>query len=396
MINKIFLSFISAIIIFLLISCNDSPTDLGTGFLGQDGVEVIKFDSSTDSIPQSSYSFKNVFSLGNSSQLLLGKAENVTAHSLIRYAFILPDSIITELKARNLTVIDSWIELVKGYKFGDSSATFDYQVFKVNSSWTTSGFTSDSLNNLSYGNSDLSFNRSSSNDTVYSFHLDTTLTSSWLQDFVDTSITSNFGILISPDTLVTTQKVLGFNALNSSGTNEPILRIVVQKAGEYIDTLIGYDVADISVVLGAKLDVGIENLVIQSSLSSESKLLFDLSVLPKNITIVSANLALTVDTLQTKTGSSFENSLRVYLLNDSSKNELNTNYGYTLSRVGSKFKGEITGIIRAWNNNIKNEGMLIKATSELFGVEIFVLKGSNASNISDRPKLEIIYSRGGK
>ncbi|MDP2366031.1 MAG: hypothetical protein Q8M94_19945 [Ignavibacteria bacterium] len=397
MINKIFLSFISAIIILLLISCNDSPTDLGTGFLGQDGVEVLKLDSSTDSIPQSSHSFKNVFSLGNSSQLLLGKAENVTAHSLIRYSFILPDSIKAELIANTLIVTDSWVELTKSYSFGDSNAPFfDYKVFKINSNWSSSSFSADSFSTLSFDNTDISSIRTPGNDTLYSFHLVPGITASWLQNYVDTTSATNYGILLSPDTLVTTQKVLGFTALNSSGINESILRIVVQKPGVYIDTLIGYDVADISVVLGESQNLGTEYLVIQSSLTSEAKLFFDLSMIPDHSDINSAVLTLTIDTLLTKTGSSFENSLRVFLLSDSSKNEVNTNYFSTLSRSGAAFKGGITNIIRAWNNNVKNEGMLIKATSELFGVEIFALKGSNAANLSDRPKLEIIYTPGSK
>lgn len=394
MINKFFLSFISAITFFLLISCNDSPTDLGVGYLNQDGVNLSKFDTSVDSMPQFSSNFKNVYSLGGSDQLLIGKAENITAHSLIKFIFAIPDTIKTELLARNLTVIDSWVELIKDYRFSDSAATFDYQVFKINSSWTSSKFTSDSLAILSYDNTDLSFNRTTENDTVYSFHLDTTLTSSWLQNYVDTTVATNYGILISPT--ANTQKVLGFTAFNTSGVDDPRLRIVVQKPGEYVDTLIGYVNTDISAVLGDLPNVGIENLAIQSSLTSEAKLFFDLSVLPKNITINSAILTFTVDTLQTKTGSSFTNSLRVFLLDDSIKNELNTNYVYTLSRSGATYKGDITNILRAWNNNVSNEGMLIKATSESRGIEIFAIKGSNAANISERPKLEIVFSRGGK
>lgn len=390
MINKIFLSFISAITIFLLISCNDSPTDLGKDFLDR-GFGVYKFDTSLDSMPQHSRDFINVYSLGASSHLLIGKAENVTAHTLVRFIFQIPDSIKTELTSRNLTVIDSWIELIKDYRFGDSAATFDYEVFKINSGWTSSKFTSDSLENLSHDNTDLSFNRTTENDTVYSFHIDTTLVSSWLQNDIDTSVASNYGILISPTP--GTQKVLGFTAFNTSGENDPILRIVVQKPGEYIDTLIGYVAADISVVLGDRQNVGIENLAIQSSLTSEAKLFFDLTVLPKDITINSAKLTLTVDTIQTKTGSSFTNSLRTYLLADSSKDSVNANYAYTLSRSGSTFSGEITNIVRVWNNKVSNQGMLIKATGELRGIEIFAIKGSNASNISDRPKLEIVYTR---
>ena len=391
MINKIFLSFISAITIFLLISCNDSPTDLGVNFLNQDGVSLSKFDTSVDSMLQFSRNFKNVYSLGGSDQLLIGKAENVTAHALIKFIFAIPDSIKSELLARNLTVIDSWVELIKNYRFGDSAATFDYGVYKINSSWTSSKFTADSLATLSYDNTDLSFNRTTENDTVYSFHVDTTLTSSWLQNYVDTTFGSNNGILISPTS--NTQKVLGFTAFNTSGVDDPRLRIVVQKPGEYIDTLIGYVASDISSVLGEIQNVGTENLAIQSSLTSEAKLFFDLSVLPKDIVINSAILTLAVDTLQTKTGTNFTNSLRVYLLKDSSKNELNTNFVYTLKRSNATYTGEITNILRAWNNNVSNQGILVKANNEIHGIEIFAVKGSNAAEISKRPKLEIVFSR---
>ena len=102
MIKNISLVFLSAISIFFIVSCNDSPTDLGTKFLSQDGVEVLKLDSSIDTINQTSYSFKNVFPLGSSSQLLLGKAENVTSNVLLSFVFAIPDSIKEELAARNL------------------------------------------------------------------------------------------------------------------------------------------------------------------------------------------------------------------------------------------------------------------------------------------------------
>jgi hypothetical protein len=37
--------------------------------------------------------------------------------------------------------------------------------------------------------------------------------------------------------------------------------------------------------------------------------------------------------------------------------------------------------------------MLIRATSEQRGIEIFAIKGSNSANLLQRPKLEIVYSR---
>ena len=393
MIKKISLFLISAFSIIFIAGCNDSPTDLGTDFLSQDGVEVLKLDSSIDSIMQSSKSFKNVFTLGGSSHILLGKAENITSHALLKFVFAIPDSIKEQLILRNLTVIDSYVEMFKNYSFGDSNAAFDYKVFKVNESWSSSTFSADSFAFLDYDNtSDLSFNRTSENDSLYSFHLDTTLTSSWLQNFADTNVASNYGILLSPSD--NSNKVLGFTAFNSSGVNDPRLRIVVEKPGEYIDTLIGYILSDISAVLGEIPNVGPENLAIQSSLTSEAKLFFDLSGLPENVVINSATLTLSIDTIASKMGSSYTDKLAVYLLADSAENELNDDYVYSLSRSGATYTGEITNIVRAWNNNVDNQGMLIKSSLEFWGLEIFAIKGSNAALIEQRPKLEIVYSRG--
>jgi hypothetical protein len=227
---------------------------------------------------------------------------------------------------------------------------------------------------------------------MYSFHLDTTLTSSWLQNYVDTTVSSNHGIILSPTD--NSQKVLGFTAFNTSGENDPRLRIVVQKPGAYIDTLVGYVSSDLSVVLGDLQDVGTENLVLQSSLTSEAQLYFDFAVIPEDVVINLATLTLTVDTLATKTGSSFTNRLSVYLLKDSATKELNTDYLYALNRSGATFTGDITNIVRAWNNRVDNQGLLIKSTLEFWGVEIFAIKGSNAALIEQRPKLEIVYSKG--
>ena len=390
MINKIFLSFISAITIFLLISCNDSPTDLGVKFLEQDGIDVKKIDSSVDSIPQQSNYFKKVISLGSSDQLLVGQAENVTAKTLLKFALFLPDSIKTEMIAQNLTVIDAYIELTKEYSFGDSNAVFDYEVYKINNSWSSSTYTADSL--LTFDPVDLSSNRTIENDSIFAFHFNTSLANDWLQNFVDTSTAANNGILINPT--ANTQKVVGFTAFNINGINDPRLRIVVQKQGAYTDTLIGIISSDISAIFGDPKNTVSEDLYIQSSLTSEAKLYFDLSVLPQDAEISSANLTLTVDTLETKAGSSFVNSLRVYMLTDSIKKEVSKDYLYTLSRIGSTFTGQVTGMFKAWSkNSTTNQGMLITASGELRGVEIFALKGSTAANLSERPKLEIVYTR---
>ncbi|HQJ45864.1 MAG TPA: hypothetical protein PK195_04425, partial [Ignavibacteriaceae bacterium] len=293
-----------------------------------------------------------------------------------------------------INVIDSYVTLIKNYSFGNANGSFDYNVFKVNEFWSSSNFTSDDFASLSVDNVDLSSDRTTSNDTVYTFHLSNELASSWLKNYADTTLADNYGILLSPTE--NTQKVLGFTAYNISDIDVPILRVVVQKPGAYVDTLIGYITLDVSAIIGSVPDVGSENLAIQSSLASEVQLNFDFNALPKDVAINSAKLTLTIDTLQSKYGSDFENSLSVFLIADSTKDSLNKNYAYKLTRKGNTFSGDITNIIRAFNNNVDNQGILVKSTQEFWGLEIFSIKGSNASNIADRPRLEIIYSKGGK
>jgi hypothetical protein len=388
--NKIIVFFLLSFYILLLTGCNDSPSDLGSNLVSQDGVNVVKFNSATDSIFQSSRSFKYVYSLASSSIILLGQAENVNSKILMKFVFAFPDSVKQDIINNNIVVKDSWIEMFKAYQFGDSTAFFDYDVYKVNNFWTSS-FSADSFATLSYDIIDKSSNHQIENDTIYSFGIDNSLALPWLQNYSDTLLGSNNGILISPK--LNTNQVVGFTAYNFNAVNDPRLKIVFEKTGSYTDTITGYVSSDISIVLGNLPSVGIENIAIQSSLTSEVNLFYDFSKIPKDAVINSAKLTLYVDTLETKTGSTYLNSLRVYLFADTTSYLLNSNFVSVLNRSGATFSGDITGLVRAIHGGIDNLGFLVKAANEIDGVEIFALKGSNAADVAKRPNLEIVYSR---
>jgi hypothetical protein len=388
--NKIIVFFLLSFYILLLTGCNDSPSDLGSNLVSQDGVNVVKFNSATDSIFQSSSSFKYVYSLASSSIILLGQAENVNSKILMKFVFAFPDSVKQDIINNNIVVKDSWIEMFKAYQFGDSTAFFDYDVYKVNNFWTSS-FSADSFATLSYDIIDKSSNHQIENDTIYSFGIDNSLALPWLQNYSDTLLGSNNGILISPK--LNTNQVVGFTAYNFNAVNDPRLKIVFEKTGSYTDTITGYVSSDISIVLGNLPSVGIENIAIQSSLTSEVNLFYDFSKIPKDAVINSAKLTLYVDTLETKTGSTYLNSLRVYLFADTTSYLLNSNFVSVLNRSGATFSGDITGLVRAIHGGIDNLGFLVKAANEIDGVEIFALKGSNAADVAKRPNLEIVYSR---
>ena len=104
--NKIIVFLFFASSVLLLLSCNDSPTDLGSNLLNQDGVQITRFDSSVDSMYQTSSSYKIVKSLTSSSWLLLGKAENITSHILMKFVFSQPDSIKQDIVDDNISILD--------------------------------------------------------------------------------------------------------------------------------------------------------------------------------------------------------------------------------------------------------------------------------------------------
>jgi hypothetical protein len=100
-----------------------------------------------------------------------------------------------------------------------------------------------------------------------------------------------------------------------------------------------------------------------------------------------------VDTIETKTGTPFNNSLIAYLVADSSIDSVYSGINATLKRVDATFTGKITDLVRTIGGTITNQGFIVKAASEIYGIEIFAIKGSNAANVSQRPKLEIVFSR---
>jgi hypothetical protein len=396
--HKIIVTFLLSFYILLLTACNDSPTDIGSGLVSQDGVIVTKFNSAVDSMNQSWHSFKYVYSLASSNIIMVGKSENVESKILIKFVFGLPDTLKQDIIKDSIIIKESWIEMNKAYDFGDLNGVFNFDVFKVNNFWTAS-FSADSFANLNYDNINLGSNFQSTNDTAYSFNIENSLVIPWLINASDTSLGSNNGILLSAT--ANTQRIMGFTAYNISALNDPRLKIVFEKPGVYADTITGYVASDISIVLGNLPVVNTENIVIQSSLCAEAKVFFDLSVIPKDATINSANLTFTIDSSETKTGSTFNNALYIYLFSDSSTYlssdssiyGLNSNYVHTLNRNSNTFSGLITDMVRAIHAGLDNQGFLVKAAGEVNGVEIFALKGSNAADVVKRPKLEIVYSR---
>ncbi len=386
--NRTFILLFLITISLLHISCSDSPSSIGSNLLSQDLINVLQLDSAKDSLFQSSSVSKKVIALSNANRLLLGKKANLEAGILIKFLIYFADSTKQQLLNNEITVTSAKIEFTKNYSFGDSAAQIDYNVHKINSSWST-GFTSDSLSLLSFDANDVSFNKTFS-DTINSFYFDNQIALSWLKANADTSLPAVNGLYIKPS--ANSQKIIGFQALSVEDVPIPSLKIVMEKTGVYIDTVSFFPSIDLSVVSGSLPDVGAENIGIQSGLNSEARLFFDLSSLPESIVVNYAQLTLTLDTLKTLTGSSYTNSLRVNYLTDSVSLLIDSSFALFLDRDQNTFKGSVTSYIQRALVEKSNQGLLVAASDKLNGVEIFAIKGSGAINFEERPKLQIIYT----
>ncbi len=387
---KHFVLFLLLISSFILISCSDDPSSVGLNLLEQDYLKVDTINSVEGNFFQTSSHFKKVISLGNSSRLLVGMKNNLTAYSLMNFAFFLPDSIKTDFNEGNIVIESATIELFPNYIFTDSLAEFDFAVHKVISHWSSSTFSADSFSTLQYNFDDVCSDKSFG-DSVYSFKITNELAREWIDFSMNTDSLTNYGILISPDT-TKTQKIVGFQAYNAFLDVESKLKVIISKPGSYTDTLTGIVASDISLVLGELPQVESEYMLVQSSLAINSKLYFDLSNIPPNVVINRATLTLLSDSTKNVFGSSFENSLLAFLIKDEETNEVDENLFIRLADFNYKYSGDITPMVRKWLRDNDNQGMILRSGSEQVGVELFNLFGSEAADPSKRPYLEIVYT----
>lgn len=377
----------------LFSACNDEPSSLGIEILESDYIEVKTFNSQTDSIGQNSSYFKRIVSLGSSDWILIGKNQTtnqtITSSALMKFIFGFPDSIVTDIENDSLTVLDSWVVLTNKYLFGDSLDLMEFTTHEITAFWPPNTFTIDDLPSLQYDPQNIGTDLTTS-DTLYTFHIDDNqLVYSWMQNSIDTNTVKNYGIYIEPTS--NSNKIIGFQALTFLSSDAAKLNVVIEKPGSYVDTIQGFVQVDISAVAGTEPVLTQGLTCVQSSVTFNSKLKFDVGVLPVGLVINKANLILTADSANSAFGSSFTNSLRAYILasNDSLDTEGNP---ITLSYSNNEYSGDITNYVRTWISKNENYGMLIQPANLILGTEFFALKGSDYPDVNLRPRVVITYT----
>ncbi len=383
---------IIVIILFIAItflSCSDEPTSIGIDLLGSDFVIVSTFDTKDDSVTQTSSFYKDVVPLGLSSRVLIGKRDDLEATTLMDFVFFIDDSLQQDFLDGNITVNQAFIELTPIYTYTDEAAEYDFTVHKINSEWSSSGFTSDSLADFSFDENDLSSNKNFT-DSIYTFDLNNDFVLQWIKVSIDSSLGKNKGIYIKPT--MNTGKVVGFQALTTTSSDAAKLKVVIEKQGSFIDTINAFIFGDVSAVTADLPALPAEDIGVQASIVIQSRLFFDLSEIPADIIINKAELILTQDTLSSITGSSFDANLTVFKITDSSDVTIDDGSRIILEKENDIYKGDITSFITSWIANDDNQGMVIKPASPTEGLELFAIKGSEHPEFSERPRLRIVFT----
>lgn len=391
----------AAVIAMIFYSCSEAPRNFNSNLLGPDQISLISTDSYTAGFPQSSNSFKTVIATGNSGRLLLGNYKSSSgaqqeASILIKFDFsTIPDSIKNDLKNNNATVVDSWVIFSKNYAFGDTlQKSLNFAAYKINSPWTSAGFTSDSLNaSFSYNSGeDLSSQKAFVNDSsqLYRFHLKAASVNGEIQNFANS--VPDYGIYLKP-TSSAINTVWGFGAIALNSVTQPALQIVVNKTGVYTDTL-GFNALSNVSVLAGNLPTAAQDIILQPRLVAQARIWFDVSSLPSDAIINQARIILIPDSLNTVKGTNYNLNLLAFNIADSASRIVDSTFNPTtiIPSDSGTYEGVITAYVQKWVTAKINQGIIITPQDGLSGMEIFALKGSNASDAAKRPRLKILYT----
>jgi len=375
---------------FLFIACSDDPSSLGSDLLNQDNIIVSKLDSFTDTLSQKFEPHQAKLSLGSSDVLLVGKDANVESQILLAFYVPVASKYLSDLDS-GLSILSANISLTRNYYYGDTLQPFNVGIHQVTSNWN-SLFTSDSISQLTYDQTS-AVQSSNIEGNLYSFSISPNLAMEWFNAAKDTSLGKNFGVLIKPFGVT---RFTGFTASTALNSEVPSIQIIVKKATafeSYQDTLVYNGSVDVHIIQGTFPEASAKTMTIQNGTGVQGKLLFDLSKLPEDAVVNTANLILSIDTLNMKVGSSYVDGMLAYQIADSVTDSTSAQFVISLPRSGNTYSGDVARIINNALLTRNNYGMLITSTYQIKGIENFALFNSNAVNNELKPRLIITYSQ---
>lgn len=390
----------------LFVACEDDPSSLGldnipdTDKLGISTINSLEVPMTQHSSYYNASLVDTNWNLGTSIRLHLGQYSDISSSMLVRFRSNVADSISDYYDNGELSVLESWIELRPVSTLGPESSQPNILVSKINSSWTSTFFTEDSLeqNILPYISDTKTINEVS--DSLIKFEISNDMAMDWLVGSMKDSLELNNGLLFEPAS--NSDKIFSFYSLHEDNIAEgyeniPVAKIVVQRASLSPDTLNFYTSRDVHVVRGS-YPVNDQNYIyLQGGFPLRANYFIDVSLIPDNSVIVDAKFEFSFNPDLSYFSSASSGTINMIMYEDSTEKDLlvgttrkNLTIGDSLS---NKYVGDITSYVQRWNQGTDNQGVFVYIPDEQYTLNRIAIYSPKASDPLLRPKLTIRYTK---
>lgn len=389
------LPLIFIILSFAFTACSEDPNITGYDLLNpSDSLIINRFDTSIDSTKFYIKQVRQVENFGNLQRFLVGRYDDIVAHSLIRFNFYIPDSVKNAVKNSSISINSARLKLYPVYRIGDSIQTdYSIEVREILSWWESDYFNIDSLKSSKYqiGSNQIQVSQSDE-DSLYIIELSNEVVLNWLQIYASDTLPKPPGILLSPSP--STKYVKGFASINSGFVITTSIIELIYSMNSAIDTIYISSVADLHVIeKEIPYTTNKEKIVLQSGLKEKALLAFDISSIPKNSIVNAAYLRIYLDKNESVLGTSYQDSIYVQIVKDSVNVVIDSASAFVLTKNSNGYyEGNISYFVQKWIDGVDNQGVILHAVDPIGGLEKFVFYGPGSPLLEKRAKLIINYS----
>lgn len=362
--------------------CSDNPNATGIALIPKGDAIAI----AADTIKASVTATDTAHVQGTSTTLLLGTFGPLEARTFLEYDGIPSDKPLATIDSAILTLhID--------YRFGDTTAGFGFTVHQLLLAWNSSTLLWSNLVSVpdslyKHTNDTTFYSAVQAQDTILTVHIEPVVRS-WFQ----AENSAPFGIILIPSPAQ--NLVLGFANYVNVDDFRPTLTIGYHDSTAGDSTTLTLTPSQLLFLANSVRPVPTDTLYVQSGIAYRGRVKFDLSSLPKNVSITSATMNLFLNSSSSLRNTYTVNSITAQpALDSTSAPALSTlsTAGTPDANDSSKFDFDIKSFVQQWIATSPNYGMILRAYNEYISLDGFVFYGANA-DAAHRPRLTIKYTQ---
>lgn len=390
---------------FLLISCNDKPSDLAVNLL-PDTVKIETISTFDTVLITGKQVYMPKYPIFNTGAVFIGRHDDLIASTLLNFAW-LPDTLGNLKEDQIESVVMNMFP--ERYAYGDTiGGSFGFDIYQVTKAWRPDSTTYDSLfvSPANYfGEKITSWDgKIELKDTIdkIQINLPAKLIIEWLKTEMKLDSATNtmkpkripnWGLAFIPkENSNVVHRFIG------SAPNQMISTSIIvtykntgQDTVSYLNLLSGVDVTYLKTS-----NVDTNSIVVQNGLNYWTKIDFDLTMIPKFSGIHKAQFELTLDPSKSRNGNvPLDSVLEMGYFIDNQRVNGFTYYGARESGSNKYIFSSITSIVQYHNKYGKTFTLELMPNSifnQARELERLTFYGLNATEVEKRPQLKVIYS----